>query len=71
MSAATAAFALWVGNQALDETLSAPFAWKSIASFGAYEPCYREAERLNHARKPDDQRWYVCEPDARNPASSG
>jgi len=59
-----AAFALWVGNQELDQTLSAPFAWQEISSWGTYEPCYRAAERLNLERKPDDQRWYVCEPSA-------
>ena len=68
---AAAAFALWVGNQELDQTLSAPFAWRELSSWGAYEPCYRAAERLNQERKPDDPRWYVCEPDARNPASGG
>jgi len=68
---AAAAFALWVGNQELDQTLSAPFAWRELSSWGAYEPCYRAAERLNLERKAYDQRWYVCEPDPRNPASGG
>ena len=67
----TAAFILWVGNQAIDETLVATPAWKAIASFGAYEPCYAAAQHLNHIRKSDDLRWYLCEPDPRNPASGG
>jgi len=61
-----AVFILWVGNQAIDEMLIAPPAWKQIASFRAYEPCYAAAQRLNHLnhfRNPDDPRWYVCEPD--------
>jgi len=59
-----AGFTLWVGNQELDETLSAPFAWQELSSWGAYEPCYRVAERFNLERKADDLRWYVCEPSA-------
>jgi len=58
------AFILWVGNQAIDETLIASPAWKPLASFNAYPPCYAAAQHLNHIRKTDDLHWYICEPDA-------